>query len=218
VSALAAAHARNGRRKRQRAGGRPCDIRVASRLQGDSAARSAAFARKWRRRGREIAYRELGCFDEALGKPRPNRPSATGERVARFARTDCEPCPLRQQFAPGGQRDIRIGRCEDLRQAALENHPSRPSAPRSSSTSTRSERPCVPRPHSRSRPDRKRRPELSPTGRKRHTHRRFFSGLPRMRGRRGCRDLSTEGGSRNWLLVPDQGAARGRRRLPVGDP
>jgi hypothetical protein len=52
-------------------------------------------------------------------KPRPNRPSATGERVARFARTDCEPCPLRQQCAPGGQRDIRISRREDLRQAAL---------------------------------------------------------------------------------------------------
>jgi len=53
-------------------------------------------------------------------KPRPNRPSATGERVARFARTDCEPCPLRQHCAPGGQRDIRISRREDLRQAALQ--------------------------------------------------------------------------------------------------
>jgi hypothetical protein len=53
-------------------------------------------------------------------KPRPNRPSATGERVARFARTDCEPCPLRQQCAPGGRRDIRISRREDLRQAALQ--------------------------------------------------------------------------------------------------
>jgi DDE family transposase len=53
-------------------------------------------------------------------KPRPKRPSATGERVARFARSDCEPCPLRQQCAPGGQRDIRISRREDLRQAALE--------------------------------------------------------------------------------------------------
>jgi IS5 family transposase len=53
-------------------------------------------------------------------KPRPNRPSATGERVARFARTDCEPCPLRQRCAPGGRRDIRISRREDLRQAALE--------------------------------------------------------------------------------------------------
>jgi hypothetical protein len=52
-------------------------------------------------------------------KPRRNRPSANGERVARFARTDCEPCALRQRCAPGGQRDIRISRREDLRQAAL---------------------------------------------------------------------------------------------------
>jgi transposase len=53
-------------------------------------------------------------------KPRAKRPSATGERVARFARTDCEPCPLRARCAPGGQRDIRISRREDLRQAALQ--------------------------------------------------------------------------------------------------
>ncbi|MBD0283651.1 MAG: transposase [Thermoleophilaceae bacterium] len=53
-------------------------------------------------------------------KPRTNHPSATGERVARFARTDCEPCPLRARCAPGGQRDIRISRREDLRQAALQ--------------------------------------------------------------------------------------------------
>jgi IS5 family transposase len=52
-------------------------------------------------------------------KPRRNRPSATGERVARFARTDCEPCPLRPRCSPGGRRDIRISRREDLRQAAL---------------------------------------------------------------------------------------------------
>jgi Transposase DDE domain len=48
-----------------------------------------------------------------------HRPNVTGERVARFARTDCEPCPLRARCAPGGQRDIRIRRREDLRQAAL---------------------------------------------------------------------------------------------------
>jgi Transposase DDE domain len=54
-------------------------------------------------------------------KPRPKRPTATGERVARFARTDCEPCPLRQRCVPGGQRDIRISRREDLRQAALQD-------------------------------------------------------------------------------------------------
>jgi transposase len=53
-------------------------------------------------------------------KPRQKRPSSTGERVARFARSDCEPCPLRQQCAPGGQRDVRISRREDLRQAALQ--------------------------------------------------------------------------------------------------
>jgi hypothetical protein len=52
-------------------------------------------------------------------KPRRNRPSATGERVARFARADCEPCPLRPRCSPGGRRDIRISRREDLRQAAL---------------------------------------------------------------------------------------------------
>ncbi|MGZ6639984.1 MAG: IS1182 family transposase [Solirubrobacteraceae bacterium] len=48
-----------------------------------------------------------------------HHPNLTGERVARFARTDCEPCPLRPRCAPGGQRDIRIRRREDLRQAAL---------------------------------------------------------------------------------------------------
>jgi transposase len=57
-------------------------------------------------------------------KPRPNRKrpkrkSATGERVAKFSRSDCEPCPLRQRCSPSGQRDIRIRRREDLRQAAL---------------------------------------------------------------------------------------------------
>ncbi len=51
---------------------------------------------------------------------RRDRRTTGGERVARFARSDCEPCPLRQQCAPGGQRDIRIRRREDLRQAALQ--------------------------------------------------------------------------------------------------
>ncbi len=53
-------------------------------------------------------------------KLRPSRPRATGDRVARFSRTDCEPCPLRQRCAPGGRREIRISRREDLRQAALQ--------------------------------------------------------------------------------------------------
>jgi transposase len=53
-------------------------------------------------------------------KPRANRRTTTGERVARFAREDCEPCPLRSRCAPGGQRDIRIRRREDLRQTALQ--------------------------------------------------------------------------------------------------
>jgi transposase len=53
-------------------------------------------------------------------KPRPSRPNAAGDRVARFARTDCEPCPLRPRCTPGGQRDVRISRREDLRQAALQ--------------------------------------------------------------------------------------------------
>jgi transposase len=52
-------------------------------------------------------------------KLRATRPSATGERVARFARNDCEPCPLRTRCSPTGRRDIRISRREDLRQAAL---------------------------------------------------------------------------------------------------
>jgi transposase len=53
-------------------------------------------------------------------KPRPSGPSQTGTRVARFSRTDCEPCPLRERCAPSGRRDIRISRREDLRQAALQ--------------------------------------------------------------------------------------------------
>jgi transposase len=52
-------------------------------------------------------------------KPRPGRPHVRADRVARFARADCEPCPLRQRCAPGGRRDVRISRREDLRQAAL---------------------------------------------------------------------------------------------------
>jgi hypothetical protein len=52
-------------------------------------------------------------------RKRPNRRSAIGERVAKFSRSDCEPCPLRQRYSPGGHRDIRIRRREDLRQAAL---------------------------------------------------------------------------------------------------
>ncbi len=52
-------------------------------------------------------------------KPSVKRANASGERVARFARSDCEPCPLRPRCAPGGRRDIRISRREDLRQAAL---------------------------------------------------------------------------------------------------
>jgi Transposase DDE domain len=52
-------------------------------------------------------------------KPRARRPGATGERAARFGRSDCEPCPLRARCAPTGRRDIRISRREDLRQAAV---------------------------------------------------------------------------------------------------
>jgi transposase len=52
-------------------------------------------------------------------KPRRSRPAATGQRIARFARADCEPCPLRARCAPTGRRDIRVSRREDLRQAAL---------------------------------------------------------------------------------------------------
>jgi transposase len=53
-------------------------------------------------------------------RPRPNRPTKTETRVARFFETDCEPCPLRDRCAPTGRRDIRISRREDLRQAALQ--------------------------------------------------------------------------------------------------
>jgi transposase len=53
-------------------------------------------------------------------KPRRSGPAADGRRVARFSRADCEPCPLRARCAPGGRRDIRISRREDLRQAALQ--------------------------------------------------------------------------------------------------
>jgi transposase len=50
---------------------------------------------------------------------RRGRPAATGQRVARFSPTDCQPCPLRERCAPRGRRQIRINRREDLRQAAL---------------------------------------------------------------------------------------------------
>jgi hypothetical protein len=53
-------------------------------------------------------------------KPRRGRPAASGQRVARFSATDCQPCPLRARCAPGGRRQIRISRREDLRQDALQ--------------------------------------------------------------------------------------------------
>lgn len=53
-------------------------------------------------------------------KSRPTRHNASAERLARFSRSDCEPCPLRARCAPGGRRAIRISRREDLRQAALQ--------------------------------------------------------------------------------------------------
>jgi hypothetical protein len=52
-------------------------------------------------------------------QPRHGRPAATGQRVARFSPTDCQPCPLRERCAPRGRRQIRINRREDLRQDAL---------------------------------------------------------------------------------------------------
>src|SRR3954451_13295242 len=52
-------------------------------------------------------------------KPRRSKPVADGRRVARVQRSDCEPCPLRSRCAPGGQRQVRLSRREDLRQAAL---------------------------------------------------------------------------------------------------
>jgi hypothetical protein len=58
-------------------------------------------------------------------KHRRSRPAASGQRVARFSPSDCEPCPLRARCAPNGRRQIRLNRREDLRQAALQtlNHP-----------------------------------------------------------------------------------------------
>ena len=53
-------------------------------------------------------------------KPSPRRRDASGDRLARFSRSDCEPCRLRARCAPGGRRAIRISRREDLRQAALQ--------------------------------------------------------------------------------------------------
>jgi transposase len=53
-------------------------------------------------------------------KLRPSQPVADGRRVARFQRSDCERCPLRERCAPGGQRQIRLSRREDIRQAALQ--------------------------------------------------------------------------------------------------
>ena len=53
-----------------------------------------------------------------ITKPRPSGPRADGTRTARFALSDCEPCALRERCAPGGRRNIRINRREDLRQAA----------------------------------------------------------------------------------------------------
>jgi transposase len=58
-------------------------------------------------------------YKPSPNRKRPTRRSAIGERVAKFSRSDCEPCPLRQRCSPSGQRDIRIRRREDLRQAAL---------------------------------------------------------------------------------------------------
>ena len=52
-------------------------------------------------------------------KPRRNRRSDTGVRVAQFLESDCEPCPLGERCAPTGGRRIRITRREDLRQAGL---------------------------------------------------------------------------------------------------
>ena len=52
-------------------------------------------------------------------KPRRGRPTKDETRIARFFKSDCEPCPLRERCAPTGGRDIRISRREDLRQAAL---------------------------------------------------------------------------------------------------
>lgn len=47
---------------------------------------------------------------------RMQRPDPNGERLARFSRNACEPCPLRPRCSPGGQRAIRITRPEELRQ------------------------------------------------------------------------------------------------------
>src|SRR4051794_23726927 len=50
-------------------------------------------------------------------KPRASKPRADGTRIARFALADCQPCPLREQCSPKGQRTVRIHRREDWRRA-----------------------------------------------------------------------------------------------------
>jgi transposase len=70
----------------------------------------------------DLDHHTVTCPDgktAPIYKPRPSGPAADGTRVARFLHSDCEPCPLHARCAPGGRRQIRIHRREDLRQAAL---------------------------------------------------------------------------------------------------
>lgn len=71
----------------------------------------------------DLASDTVTCPDgktAPIFKPSPRRRDASGDRLARFSRSDCEPCPLRARCAPGGRRALRISRREDLRQAALQ--------------------------------------------------------------------------------------------------
>ena len=103
----------------------------ATRATRDQGARPAAHHRRRQRRTQSTrtssrstsTSRTVTCPQgktaNDLQAPTQRAHAPTATRIARFAPRDCEPCPLRERCAPGGTRNIRINRREDLRQAAL---------------------------------------------------------------------------------------------------
>jgi hypothetical protein len=70
----------------------------------------------------DLATEQVTCPEGKTAqfyKPSAKTPRIDGTRIARFSLNDCRPCPLREQCSPTGQRNVRIHRREDLRQAAL---------------------------------------------------------------------------------------------------
>jgi hypothetical protein len=66
-------------------------------------------------------------------KPRPNRkrpirPSAIGERVAKFSRSDCEPCPLRSAARRAGSGISESGAARICAKPRFGRYPIPPSA------------------------------------------------------------------------------------------